>query len=326
MKKTIICSALAALFLGTTQAQTLIGFEGHLQQADTFDAGENAGGGFTFQSVFFENYYDTTYDYYTGFAISNTSDNTTPGYGNQYSAAAGSGSNSSTYAMFYGAGRIDFTGIPQSVLPLSIDLCNSTFAALSMRDGDAFSKQFGSPNGADGNPDGTNGEDFFKIIIYALAANGDTISSLDFYLADYRFPNNQDDYILTTWTTVNLSSLYSTTTPMAALSFGFESSDVGAFGMNTPAYCAMDKLLFSTTAGMEETNKLEAQAYPNPFVDRLRIENAHGRFSLRNAQGQELQKVNLTGETELSLGHLPSGLYFLVSLDATGLAPLSLVK
>ncbi len=62
---------------------------------------------------------------------------------------------------------------------------------------------------------------------------------VDFYLADYRFSNNLQDYIIGDWQTVNLSSL----SGASKLQFSFDSSDVGLDGINTPTYVAVDNLV-----------------------------------------------------------------------------------
>jgi hypothetical protein len=60
-------------------------------------------------------------------------------------------------------------------------------------------------------------------------------------LADFRFADNRQDFILDQWQTVDLSPL------AGARSVGltFESTDVGDFGFNTPTYLAMDNIRLS---------------------------------------------------------------------------------
>jgi hypothetical protein len=62
---------------------------------------------------------------------------------------------------------------------------------------------------------------------------------VDFYLADYRFADSNDDYIVDSWRQVDLSSLGHAT----RVTFALSSSDVGMFGMNTPAYFAVDQIV-----------------------------------------------------------------------------------
>ena len=99
-----------------------------------------------------------------------------------------------------------------------------------MRDGDSFAKQFGGESG--------NDEDYFKLTITGITETGYTDNSVEFYLADFRFADNDQDYIVDDWTWVDLSSLGN----VIGLEFMIESSDVGAYGINTPGYFAMDNL------------------------------------------------------------------------------------
>ena len=61
---------------------------------------------------------------------------------------------------------------------------------------------------------------------------------MPFYLADYRSTDSAHDYIVDDWTWVDLSGLGT----VDRIEFTLSSSDVGSFGMNTPAYFAMDCL------------------------------------------------------------------------------------
>ena len=112
----------------------------------------------------------------------------------------------------------------------SIDVSNTTYAALSMLQGDSFAKKFGGDSG--------NDADFLKLTFIGLNAANQETGRVDFYLADYRFADNSLDYVIGSWTSVNLSSLGT----VAALKFELSSSDNGDFGMNTPAYFAIDNL------------------------------------------------------------------------------------
>ena len=59
---------------------------------------------------------------------------------------------------------------------------------------------------------------------------------MDFYLADFRFANNEEDYILDTWEWFDLSSLGN----VATISFSLSSSRGSGYNMITPAYFCMD--------------------------------------------------------------------------------------
>ena len=70
---------MAALFIGAnTEAQ--IDFESSLSNPETFNNGSEGPEGFDFSPVQLVNYYDNEFSYFTGFAISNVTDNLTPGY------------------------------------------------------------------------------------------------------------------------------------------------------------------------------------------------------------------------------------------------------
>jgi hypothetical protein len=170
-----------------------------------------------------------------GFAYSNQTDTTTAGFGNQYSAIPGHGANNSTiYAIsFVGSTAQPTITLPPGASPVSVDLTNTTYAYLSMRDGDPFAKKFGGASG--------NDPDFFKLTITGRDPTNAVVGTVDFYLADFRFANNAQDYLISDWTTVPLSALSGAQT----LSFALTSSDNGVFGMNTPAYFAIDNVVFT---------------------------------------------------------------------------------
>jgi hypothetical protein len=171
-----------------------------------------------------------------GFAYSQVTDNTTPGFTNQYSAFPGGGAGgSATYAIGFTAGgsgvsTIDFG---TDVVLSDAFVTNTTYAALSMENGDPFSKKFGGASG--------NDPDFFVLTITGLDGFGASIGSVELYLADFRFADNGLDYIVDSWVSVGLSGLG----PVRGLDFTLASSDNGAFGMNTPAYFALDDLGFT---------------------------------------------------------------------------------
>jgi hypothetical protein len=109
---------------------------------------------------------------------------------------------------------------------------NSTYAYKSMLYGDMFAKKFGGPTG--------NDPDFFLLTIKGYTNGLPLTDSVNFYLADYRFADNSLDYIVKDWTYVDLSVL----SEADELEFNLTSSDIGVFGMNTPAFYCLDQLVF----------------------------------------------------------------------------------
>ncbi len=209
---------------------------------ETYYNGSDGAGGFHSQGVFFNN---TFTDYgggfyaWSGWSVSNTTDTTTPGYLNQYSAFPGGGAGGSAfYAVAWESQSGDaYLELPPGTSVEAMRVTNTTYAALSMLYGDSFAKKFGGPTGED--------PDWFKVIVTGLDEHNAPIGQVEFYLADYRFADHTLDYVLDEWMLVDLTSL----SAARKLSFGLESSDVGGFGMNTPAYFAMDRLVFVPEPG-----------------------------------------------------------------------------
>ncbi|MDC0317145.1 DUF4465 domain-containing protein [bacterium] len=204
--------------------------------SDSADNGSNGSGGFTSGPVFLNNDFNSTYGSWSGWSVSNSTDVTTPGYLNQYSAISGGGAlESSTYfvASAYGYPALPTITVSEGFDFDSLLVTNTTYAALSMQEGDAFAKKFGGETG--------NDSDYFLLTIEGFDSSSASVGTVDFYLADYRFADNSQDYLLSDWSVVDVSSLGSA----SSLVFSLSSSDVGVYGMNTPAYFAIDQLVLS---------------------------------------------------------------------------------
>lgn len=291
-----------------------------LPQAESYYNGSDGAGGFDAMGIYFSNNYTQAGDFWNGFVYSNITDITTPGYSNQYSAFAGSGANASEkYAICYPAGKITF---PQLGMPQSLKITNTTFAGISMRDGDAYAKKFGSVNNAQGQLDGTNGEDFFKLTINGLNFQDQITGSVDVYLADFRFADNAQDFILNTWQSVDLTSLGN----VYGLSFDLQSSDVGAFGMNTPAYFALDDLDFIPLENIAEQAKQDFKIYPNPIKDCLSIQGGSGKVQIVDLTGKVIQSFNHQEFSKINVSNLESGTYFVQMLKEGIISSQKLVK
>ena len=196
---------------------------------DTFYNGSDNAGSFTSGGFTFQNSYNAEWESWTGFAASSKTDTATAGWGNQYSAITGGGAlQTETYAVAYPLG---FSEIAFSETTVSgFYVTNSTYAYLSMAVGDDYAKKFGGPNG--------NDPDWFKVTIAGISSSGDTTATLDYYLADFRFEDNELDYIVDEWQWIDFSSFGE----IAKLRFSLSSSDVGDWGMNTPGYFCIDQL------------------------------------------------------------------------------------
>jgi len=312
MKKMLL--AVSVFCIQHTQAQTVVTFDDLTLTPNTYWDGSDSTLGFTSGGVYFENSYDFQYDYWSGgFIYSNTTDVTTAGYTNDFSAYTGIGGNgSANYAVNYGGTGIDF-GAEKMIG--SIQLTNTTYAALSMRDGDSFGKQFGSVNNAQGNPDGTNGQDWFRLLIIGKDAQNATTDTVIFYLADYRFANNTQDYIVNTWQTVDLTPLGS----VQFLEFELESSDQGAWGINTPAYFALDNITYGT-ASVKTISMASQEVYPNPTAGKLTVKSESGTIKVYALSGELVLSQVTNGIQELDLTVLQSGTYLIETSSAEGIA------
>lgn len=210
--------------------------------------------------VEFFNEYGVTCDQYgwvtswwDGWGVSNMTDTTTPGFGNQMSAITGSGlCGSANYGVAYlpdyswcqsNPANEVFRRAPVEAVHTDIagryglHITNTTYGYLSMRDGDGFARAFSAD---------TN--DYLRLTITGLDENGEAIEGLapvDFYLADFREEREpgavQGNYIVDSWTWVDMASLVAGGADQ--LQFLFSSSDVDpTWGINTPLFFAMDNI------------------------------------------------------------------------------------
>ena len=176
------------------------------------------------------------YTYWSGFGYSNLGDTTTAGFGNQYSSYAGGGAGGSgNFVVASGNAQVGAEGPTVNLSSLTnlsglgAYFTNTTYTALSVRDGDSFSQAFGGVDGT--SPD--------YLILNIHGYNGATSTgTVSFYLADYR-GDSLSDYIVDQWEWVDLSALGT----VDKLTFSFDSNDQSFGYLNKPAYFAMDNLL-----------------------------------------------------------------------------------
>jgi len=319
-----------------TSAQTVSTFENLTITADSYWDGSSDPMGTTFTSGngIFPNFYDTAWAYWaSGWAYSNMKDSTTAGYTNLFSARTATGyNNSSNYIIGQQASYINLNATAIGKVVNGFYITNSTYAAISMRDGDAFAKQFGSIYDAGGNIDGTNGEDWFLLTVHKYEAGVMTNDSVIFYLADYRFADNSQDYIVTGWQWVDLSSLGNAD----SLFFTLTSSDNGMWGMNTPAFFCMDDFTTADAAlALNETENTDNSfyIYPNPVNDCVNI-NLSGmnsddiQLSITDISGKLLysETVLKAGEISVNLESFESGIYFVSVMNENKIMNKKFVK
>lgn len=297
----------ALCFLSLTSllltAQTTIDFENFELEPESFLNGDDQSGGFTAGDVFLTNTYDESSAFWFGWAISNDTDITSSGFTNQYSAiTAGGDDDSENFAVCYDlGGTLLLNNNPGSGAAIQgFSITNNTYPFLSMRDGDSFSKQFGGATG--------NDPDWFLLTIRSLEQGVPSQDSVAFYLADYRFDDNGMDYIVDTWEYVDLSSLNAT----AGLVLTLSSSDVGQFGMNTPAYFCVDNIVMSDPLANDEFEISTLKSFPNPTNDFIYFElenQSYYNVSIFNSNGILIEQFFGMDSNKLNVSTYPAGSY-----------------
>ena len=119
---------------------------------------------------------------------------------------------------------IAYSGVDASPVfsPMYVKVTNTAYAYHTMLNGNEFTKKFEKG-------------DWFKLIAHGVASNGKE-KTAEFYLANIK----SDDVaagIVSDWQTFDLTSLGE----VEVVYFTMESSDSGQYGMNTPAYFALDQ-------------------------------------------------------------------------------------
>lgn len=239
-QKIAIAASITGIFISTVHAATSITFEevnlgtqGYINNIPYSTDG----------ATLSNNYHPAStpgepWESWSGFAISNKTNTATPGFGNQYSSYTGGGAGSSAnFAVGYWDAAFNPTGTrinfvtSTNLLGMGADFTNTTYTALDMMNGTSgVSKKFGGVTG--------NDPDYLRLTLTGYLNNLVT-GNADIYLADFRFANNTQDYILDTWKYVDFSNLGT----VDEIRFTMTSTDNGMFGINTPTYFAIDNLV-----------------------------------------------------------------------------------
>ena len=310
MKRVLTLYFICLCFSTGIFAQTLltIDFENFGLGLDTFLNGSTVNGSFETSNVIFPNNYEDfgAFEAWYGWSISTKQDSVTAGFSNQYSSMTGSGYNSDAYAVSYinifsqptVKNVIKFDDLSATEwTPKGFYINNSAYTYYSMLNGDLFAKQFGGATGDD--------PDFLLLTIKKYKNGTLSTDSVDFYLADYRFSDNSQDYIVKDWTWVDLSSLGLAD----SLYFTMQSTDVDpTLGINTPLYFCMDDFeVENIVASTTNLNIEPLNIFPNPTVDVvnisgmeieqnadiLRVIDINGRVIVEHQMEKYIQQYNL---------------------------------
>ena len=309
-----------AIFGTNAQAQTVATFDNLALPVDSFWNGSDLSGSFNNGNATFYNTYNALYSSWTGFSYSTKKDSVTAGYGNMYSSANGIGyNNSDAYAVAYTTGfsttTLALTSQAKGKIVDGFYINNNTYAYQSMLNGDAYSKKFTSHD-----------TDWFVLRTFGYF-NGVITDSVDFYLADFRFADSSNAYIIKDWTWLDLSTLGN----VDSLVFTMNSSDIGAWGMNTPSYFCMDNFTTKDGVGFDQ-NALQnsIHLYPNPVRNSLTLD-----LNQTKAQYVQIYDVNArlvrevfnpSAQTQIDVSALQNGLYFMQIITNKGIITKKFVK
>jgi hypothetical protein len=305
-------------FSASAQIETLT-FEEEISMPDTFRNGQDGTESFELDPISFPVVYDFDFDIWSGqWALSSDTDSVTPNFTNLYGSRAGGGAEGSDVFMVgqspFGAENLQFTSATPISLQ-SVDITNSTYAYFVIKDGNQFSKAFGGPSGDD--------PDYF-FIRWKGYLQGQLTDSVDIYLADYRFSDNSQDYILEDWTSFNLEALGA----VDQVEVEFYSSDTGEFGINTPLFFNLDNLTSNRTSS-DESQVLDASfsLYPNPVRNTLRWKSDVNisTMAIYDMNGKLLSSWK-ANRNEVDVHSLAAGAYVIVAQTSEGVVRRVIIK
>ncbi|MCC7297356.1 MAG: DUF4465 domain-containing protein [Bacteroidia bacterium] len=294
-KYTMVIAILFAI-VGTTNAQVetfenvtldsgkvLNGFNGEKEFNFSFSGG----------NLIMPTFWDTSFGGFwsSGWAISRKYDSATMSTDfarHLYCVKAYKGyNNSNTFAIgqngsYLYRSRISKEGISK------LKITNTTAAYNSMKLGDAFAKKFGGRTG--------NDSDYLycKMMQYN---KGVFVDSQIVYLADFRSSNNANDYILNSWKVVDFVQ------ETDSIIFKLYSSDTSEWGINTPAFFAIDDIEYNYIENISNVNTLSMKAHPNPAQESItfRSTNPINKLVVFSPNGTIVKTLNSEQNTEVKM-------------------------
>ncbi len=229
MKISIIILFVTLLFVSCTDEDTFdtdyADFEKLELADDSYWSGADGSGLFTDGNKILYNTYNPDWNTWSGFIYSNKI------YYLYYDETAkhaafpsGGADESENYVVGHQFEKmiIEFIELEE---PRDIQITNCTYTALAVKYGYGYAKKFGGRDGSD--------PDWLKLTITGIGRVEQITGTVDFFLADFRFENDSEDYIVDNWEYVNLKELGI----VKRLEFVLTSSDAG-----TPLYFCLDNL------------------------------------------------------------------------------------
>lgn len=284
----LLCLSMAA------QAQ-LLDFENIQIPADSFINGSEGTTTFNYPSALFPVVWNSAGYWQAGWAASNRIDTTLEGYEHLFNARPGKGANETAN---YLIGQQKSTIYTNKVRLTSFQVSNTNYAYYSMLKGDQFAKKFGGATG--------NDPDFFKLKVENW--NGGLVTdTLEFFLADFRSSNNQEDYIISQWVRVEAADW----SIADSIVFRLSSSDNGQFGMNTPSFFAIDEIVLAPALSANQP-LVQIQVYPNPARNQLHIPATlnFNNWTITDLSGKQVLQGS---ETKIDVSTLERGFYLITT-------------
>ena len=173
----------------------------------------------------FNNTYFKVSDSFTGFAYSNVLNTYYHNDESKYAAYADVlKAESGNYAVAHQYDKL-IIDMQEGEELRSVQITNCTYTALAILNAYDGAKKFGGDSGDD--------PDWLKLSIKGIGEKDQVTGELDVFLADFRYENNAQDYVLSSWKNVDLRSLGI----VKRLEIQMSSSD-----KNTPLYFCLDNL------------------------------------------------------------------------------------
>lgn len=332
MKKTIICLGIFCQTILFSQ-NTVADFENFTLTANSAYA-PTVSVPFQTSNAIFEYEWTSSFGGFWsgGFVYTNQLDSSNGTFSNLYGVKAFKGNANSSNFVIGQDGAVVKLKQPASRL-MGFYITNTTYAFNAIKNGNSFSRKFGDTTGTKSTTTMAQGSypDFFKVTAKGFLNGTIKSDSAVFYLADYRFTNSAQDYVVKTWQYFNTSNLGL----LDSVQFLMYSSD-NSFGfMNTPAFFGMDNFTTSInnpTDLLSLSKNMGVQVYPNPFNTKIKIvfplqAKSSNTYSLLNELGQTVLKgETMESELEIQTMDLTEGIYFLSLQNSQGIELKKLIK
>lgn len=231
----ILSAAFLLAGLSSTQAQTVATFDEQTLSAESDYASTfPLDAAYDFQSGFVKFYGATnSWGSFSGFNFSNVTDNSNQGFMEDRAAITGMGVDSSAnYGVCFVS--IDFMGPnPDQTVPVGAAL---TDTAVGKKVAGAYFTNTSYAYYYCADPNFAASNYWFKLTIKGYLNGTQSPDSVNFMLADF---SNGNTTLVNSWEWVDLTVLGN----VDSLSFDLSSNDMSSFGLNVPAYFAMDNLI-----------------------------------------------------------------------------------